>query len=324
MALGLQGSSVIFLKVGSWSIEIDGDRLGAAYRELGEFLESISEPEPRTAATSCQLQLLAAFDPAGIFIDYDERSIYLRLPLAPMAKTSVACIAILQAAFRGLALLTDDPALVLLHGSAVATHDSRIGIGIVDGGYGAGKTSLSLALAELGYSLVIDEFLACEARNDSLFAYSQPRLPWHIRQDMAPCLSVNHNRAGLQVFPRLASAELITPIKVLVMPDWSLPVGTCVAENGGPPDCCITDHLNKFFDPILDHVSLYAKSPAPLAASRSAGWLNEHVRHRIAEMKSAMGRVSKSQTLLRVGIGPPAAIGLAARAVAERLHEIFP
>lgn len=311
------------LSAGHWHIEINDDDLDSSYAELGDFLQSINEPTRQGVDVHCRLELTTRRSSAHTFVDSDQNSISLRLPLAPVANMHVARIALLQAAFRGLALLTDDPALVLLHGSAVATHDSRIGIGVIDGGTGAGKTSLGLALAELGYSLVTDEFLACEAKIDHLVAFSQPNLPWHIRSDMAPYLSVSDNRPGLRAFPQLASAYDVVPIRVLVIPDWSLSVPTCVVDPGKPPESCLTDHLEKFADPRLDHVSLFAQNSDSLTVSGGSYRLHKLLEQRIATMKYSMLRIAASFTLLRVGIGPPSEIGLAAQAVATHLDNIL-
>lgn len=310
------------LSAGRWHVEINADNLGRSYAELGNFLRSINEPARQGGDAHCRLELTSGYSSASTFIDSDRNSISLRLPLAPVANMQVASIALLQAAFRGLALLTDDPALVLLHGGAVATRDSRIGIGVIDGGTGAGKTSLGLALAELGYSLITDEFLICEAKADRLVAFSQPNLPWHIRSDMAPHLAIGDNKPGLQAFSRLTSAHKVVPIKVLVIPDWSLPVPTCIIDPGNPPESCVADHLKKFADPSLDHVSLFAQNPDSLTASGGSYRLRKIIEHRIATMKYSLLKSAASFTLLRVGIGSPSEINLAAQAVSTRLDDV--
>ncbi len=312
---------MISLGAGQWFIEINGDELDNSYVELGNFLQSINEPVRENRDVHLRLELTTSHSPAHTFVDSDQNSVSLRLPLSPVADMQVARIALLQAAFRGLALLTDDPALVLLHGSAVATRDSRIGIGIIDGATGVGKTSLSLALAELGYRLITDEFLACEARIDHLVAFSQPNLPWHIRPDMARYLSISNNTPGLRTFPQLISASHDIPIKVLVIPDWSLSVSTCVVDPGRLPESCLTDHLRKFADPNLDHVSLFTENPDSLTIKGSDG-LYALLEHRIAAMRYSMLRIAASFTLLRVGIGLPSEIGRAAQAVAAHLDNL--
>jgi hypothetical protein len=307
------------LSAGRWHVEINDDRLGSPYAELGDFLQSVNEPAHQASEADFRLELTTGYS-AHTFVDPYQKSITLRLPLAPAASMHVACIAMLQAAFRGLALLADDPALVLLHGGAVATRDSRTGIAVIDGGTGAGKTSLGVALAELGYLLVADEFLVCEARGDQLDAFSQPNLPWHIRPDMAPYLPLSDSRPGLRTFPQLASADVV-PIRVLVIPDWSLPVPTCLVDSGKPPEGCLTDHLAKFADPSLDHVSLFTQNPGSLTASGGSHELHALLEHRIAMMRHSLLSASASLTLLRVGIGPPSEIGLAAQAVAAYLDD---
>lgn len=323
VALGKQGDSMISLGAGHWLIEIDGDDLDDSYVELGKFLQSINEPVRENRDVHFRLGLTAGHGPAHIFVDSDQNSVILRLPLSPIADMHVARIALLQAAFRGFALLTDDPALVLLHGSAVATRDSRIGIGIIDGATGAGKTSLSLALAELGYPLITDEFLTCEAKTDHLAAFSQPNLPWHIRPDMAPHLSISENKPGLRAFPQLTSPYKDIPIRVLVIPDWSLSVSTCVVDPGRAPDSCLTDHLKKFADPSLDHVSIFTQNRDSLTIRKGYG-LHALLEHRIAAMRYTMLRIAKSFTLLRVGIGSPNEVSLAAQAVATHLDNLSP
>jgi hypothetical protein len=247
-------------------------------------------------------------------LDPDRKCIRMHLPLAPPADLYVACIAVLQAAFRGLALLSDDPSLVLLHGSAVATQDARSGVAVVDGGTGGGKTSLSLALAERGYLLVNDEFLVCETRAGQLAAFCQPKLPWHIRVDMAPHLALNGHRPGCHAFPQWTAAADTVPIKVLVIPDWSLPVGTCTVEHGQLPGTCIADHLTKFANPHLDHVSLFASHASAMTVTADA-CLQTLVEQRISDMQRSLQDAALSLRLLRVGIGAPAEVGLAAEAV---------
>ena len=313
------------LSAGPWHIEVNDDHLDSSYVGLRDFLQSINDPTGQGGGdVHVRLELTTGNSAAHIFVNSDQASIRLRLPLAPVANMHVACIALLQAAFRGLALLTDDPALVLMHGSAVTARNSRTGIAVIDGGTGAGKTSLGLALAELGYSLITDEFLVCEARADQLVAFSQPNLPWHIRSDMASHLSISNNKAGLQTFPQLTSARKVVPIKVLVIPDWSLPASTCVIDPRTPPESCVTDHLNKFADPSLDHVSLFTQNPDSLTISGGPYRLRELLDHRIAAMRYSMLKAAASFTLLRVGIGLPSQINLAARAVSTRLGDVAP
>ena len=323
MALSKKDSHVSSLSAGPWHIKINDDQLDSSYTELEGFLQSLNELSCRNDSdTHCQVLLTTANSKAHTFVDSDQSLIYLQLPLAPVANMHVARIALLQAAFRGLALLVDDPALVLLHGSAVAARDSQMGIGVIDGGAGAGKTSLSLALTGLGYSLITDEFLVCEAKNDHLVTFSQPNLPWHIRPDMAPHLSIKGNKPGLHALPQLTAARKDIPIRVLVIPDWSIPVTTCVIEPGKPPESCVSDHLRKFADPSLDHVSLFDRNSDSLAVSVGSYRFRRLLEHRINTMKHSLFGAASSLTLLRVGIGSPSEINLAAQAVSNRLENL--
>lgn len=309
------------LTAGRWRITIDGTHLDRTYWALNAFLRTVSQHAGPDNGADCHIELLADERPARAVLDADRKYIQVHLPLTPAADLQVACIAVLQAAFRGLALLNNDSSLVLLHGSAVATPDARSGIAVIDGGTGAGKTSLSLALAERGCLLVNDEFLVCETRAGQLTAFCQPKLPWHIRTDMAPHLAVGGHRPGFHPFPQQTAAAGTVPIKVLVIPDWSLPVGTCTVQHGQPPDTCVSDHLKKFANPCLDHVSLFAAQPGTVTMTEDA-CLPTLVEQRIAAMQRSLRRAALSVRLVRVGIGAPAEVGLAAEAVMTYLERL--
>jgi hypothetical protein len=308
------------LTAGRWRVTIDGTRLDRAYGALDAFLRTVSQHPGRDDGADCHIELLAGECPARAVVDPGRKHIRMHLPLAPAADLQVACIAVLQAAFRGLALLSADPSLVLLHGSAVAAPYARGGIAVIDGGTGAGKTSLSLALAERGCLLINDEFLLCESSTGQLTAFCQPKLPWHIRADMAPHLAVGGHRPGFYPFPHRTAAGAV-PLKALVIPDWSLPAGTYTIQHGQPPDTCVADHLQKFASPRLDHVSLYSGQPGAVTATEDA-CLNTLVEQRIAAMRRSLQGAASSLRLVRAGIGAPAEVGLAAEAVLAYLERL--
>lgn len=306
------------LTVGRWRITIDGTHLDRTYWALDAFLHAVSQHAGRDDGADCHIELLADERPACTVLDPSRKHIRMHLPLTPAADLQIACIAVLQAAFRGLALLSGDSSLVLLHASAVATQDARSGVAVIDGGTGAGKTSLSLALAERGCLLVNDEFLVCETGAGQLTAFCQPELPWHIRADMAPFLAVTGHRHGFHAFPQRTAVGAV-PIKVLVIPDWSLPVSSCTVERGLLPNTCVSDHLMKFANPCLDHVSLFAAQPNAVTVTDDA-CLHTLVEQRIAVMQRSLQGASSSLRLLRVGMGAPAEVGLAAEAVMTYLE----
>lgn len=311
------------LAAGRWRITIDDEHLDPAYSGLRAFLRSVSAPRSRDISTDWHVELLAEDRRARAVLDPGGKRLWMYLPLSPAADLQIACIAVLQAAFRGLALVSDDPALVLLHASAVTTPGARTGVAVIDGGAGAGKTSLSLALAERGCLLVNDEFLACEAGDSQLSAFCQPKLPWHIRPDMASHLALSGNRHGLRAFPDRTAAVDAVPVRVLAMPDWTLPAGACVVDHGQLPDACIADHLRKFADPCLDHVSIFAPRHASVTVTGGM-CLDQLVEQRTAAMRRSLQRLRPWVRLLRVGIGAPHEIGLAAAAVMASLEHPRP
>lgn len=228
------------------------------------------------------------------------------------APDSVLQIAVLQAAARCLSLRTAATGAVLLHGSAVTTLADNGAVAVLDGGRGQGKTSLAVGLAQMGGSLIVDEFLFADVRHGLLEVSPAPFLPWHLRDDMRPRLLPNGTRASLlfpEDMPQPHCARSASELRAVLVPDMASPAGHSELL---APDVArrhlqhaVTDHRAKLVDPRLDHVSIFTSARQITTASGSP--LGSHY-HRLSNYDSHTLNALCQLPVFLVGIGEPAAI----------------
>jgi hypothetical protein len=269
------------------------------------------------------LHIVAGSD-AALVVDDRSRSVTLTVPAARLhgPPDPSLHIGVLQAAARCLALVDRGEGCALLHGSAVDTPAAG-GVAVLDGGAGAGKTSLALAVAAAGGHLLVDEFLLADTSARELTVAPSPRLPWHVRADMAPWLTPNRPSARLHHPDDLQLASTRpgeVPIAAILVPDPSRQPGEAIAVE--PLDRrtllrpAVHDHRSKLLDPRLDHVSLFS-SPGQIL-SATGGVLA--ARHRRDDTGRALDHLAGIPTFL-IGLGRPDEIGIAARTSLAVLHD---
>jgi hypothetical protein len=265
-----------------------------------------------TVAADARLELAAAERQATLAIP--ER----RLPV-PDDDPTVA-IAVLQAAARCLAVIRADD-VALLHGGAVVCADGRA-VAVLDGGRGQGKTSLAMALGLGQGQLLADEFLFASVLNQSVVTRPAPRLPWHIREDMAAELLPQGPNSRLAFPDDLGlgtKSKSLVRIEVVMVPDVSLAPGIVVRTPRQAAArllvAAVTDHRAKLLDPSLDHVSLFSTRDQVISAN---GATKEETGDRAAN--DVHQRLATLPTLL-VGIGAPQDIVRTTEAVRRVLAE---
>ncbi|MFV2103682.1 hypothetical protein [Micromonospora sp. LOL_024] len=256
---------------------------------------------------------------AELLVDEQTGSVSLVVPSMTTVSPTVLEIAILQAGARCLALLGAADGRVLLHGSAVTgTNDGRA-VAVLDGGLGQGKTSLALGLAKTGFVLLVDEFTFATCDREEIVVGPAPRLPWHVRGDMAPHLVPERPDVRLLFPDQLASvgtAKTTARLALIVVPDSGIPAGKLEqvdpAQVGVLLTSAVTDHVAKLIDPSLDHVSIFSDpsqvrfaSGSPLLSCRA---------QLCTPPRTVLDRLSRVLTF-RVGIGSPADIASSVEAV---------
>ncbi|WBB92114.1 hypothetical protein [Verrucosispora sp. WMMC514] len=263
---------------------------------------------------------------AELLVDEQTGSVSLVVPSMTMVSPTVLEIAILQAGARCLALLGTADRRVLLHGSAVTgTNDGRA-VAVLDGGLGQGKTSLALGLAKAGCALLVDEFTFVTCDREKMVVAPAPRLPWHVRADMAPYLAPEHPDHRLLFPDQLApvdTAKTAASLALIVLPDNGIPAGKLEqidpAQAGILLTSAVTDHVAKLIDPSLDHVGIFDDSSQVRFASGSP-LLNRRTQL-CTPPRTVLDRLSRLPTF-RVGIGSPADIAASVEAVKHAMEAL--
>lgn len=289
---------------------------------LCAFLTRVSESAPD--ATPDLTLHIAPGTRAALVMDEASRLASLTLPATRLTGPAdpYLHIGILQAAARCLALVDDDRQHVLLHGSAIARPDGG-GVAILDGGTGAGKTSLALALAATGGQLVVDEFLFATSIPNRLTVSGAPQLPWHVRADMAPVLTPNAPHTRLHFpddLPHARVADSDVTVTAIFVPDLGRPPGAVIPVE--PRHLrrllrpAVHDHRAKLLDPRLDHVSLFT-SPQQLTTPFGVPLADRHG-SRPDRDDWVLNGLAEIPTYL-VGLGRPDDLASVARAAVEVL-----
>jgi hypothetical protein len=289
---------------------------------LCAFLTLISASAPD--ATPDLTLRVAAGTRAALVMDEGSRVASLTLPATRLTGPADPClhIGILQAAARCLALVDDGRRHVLLHGSAMARPDGG-GVAVLDGGTGAGKTSLALALAAADGELVVDEFLFATSIANRLTVSGAPQLPWHVRADMAPVLTPDALHKRLQFPEDLSHARVAdgnVTVTAIFVPDLGRPPGAVVPVE--PRHLrrllrpAVRDHRAKLLDPRLDHVSLFT-SPQQVTTPSGVPLADRHGSSPDRD-DWVLSQMADIPTYL-VGLGRPDDLAGVARAAVEVL-----
>lgn len=296
---------------------------------LAAFVRRITEPTP--AQPNAHRLTITASDQPRLVLDHEQRTMTLTLRLDTTEGTrSTVEIGILQALTRGLALTEATashpriPDTVLLHGSALTMAPQGWAVAVLDGGLGQGKTSLAMGLAKRHGQLLVDEFAFASITDHDVTVFAAPRLPWHIRTDMAPQLLPRPTAPtllyGHDVNGIASTATEAAPLRLILIPDQELRAGETKSVTADAARellrCAVTDHLRKLADPCLDHVSIF-KSPTQIVTIDGAPLCertglplrrSEHVLHTLAAIPT-----------FRVGIGEPADLPLSVAAASRRI-----
>lgn len=258
---------------------------------------------------------------AHLLVDKAAFEVVLTVPAKATVPSYVIAIGVLQAAARCLASLTASERTLLLHGSAVRNPTGGA-IAIVDGGRGAGKTSLAIGLSRLSYELMVDEFLFVDLTAKGILVTPARYLPWHVRDDMAHLVPEHRNVRLLypqQIRPMIESSKPAI-LEATLVPDQSLPSGVAERiDSNQISDALVaaaTDHLMKLVDPSLDHVSIFQGAQAVRSTSgplvNQQGVINTPPVAALAALAAVPA--------WRVGIGGPAEIMRSVRAVINVLE----
>ncbi|QOC90852.1 hypothetical protein [Micromonospora craniellae] len=263
---------------------------------------------------------------AELLVDEQTGSMSLVVPSMTTVSPTVLEIAILQAGARCLALLGTTDRFVLLHGSAVTATDGGGAVAVLDGGVGQGKTSLALGLAKAGCALLVDEFTFVTCDRDEILVAPAPRLPWHVRGDMAPYLAPEHPGRRLLFPDQLApvgTAKTAASLALIVVPDSGIPAGKLEqidpAQTGALLTSAVTDHVAKLIDPRLDHVSIFSK-PSQVRYASGHSLLNSRAQL-CTPHRTVLDRLSRIPTF-RVGIGSPADLAASVEAVTHVVESL--
>ena len=303
--------------------------LSLGQRHIGVDMAAVQQPEIRRFVERATVEEggddvsytlhVADGDEAELLVEREAATAFLTLPpTSTTASITAAQIAILQAAARSVALHAPDQS-VLLHGSAVRVGGEGTAVAVLDGGRGQGKTSLAFGLARRGHTLVVDEFSLCTIAGEGVAVSPAPRLPWHIRTDMAPFLVPRHLDSRL-LFPDQLTAPTcasITPtLAFTLIPDDALPAGKTASVNPEDIDALLlnatTDHLTKLVDPRLDHVSPFA-SPDQIRFTTGRRLID--FRDKLCRPSAATLATLARIPAFRVGVGAPADIWTSVDAV---------
>ncbi|PMR62104.1 hypothetical protein C1A38_05015 [Verrucosispora sp. ts21] len=291
---------------------------------LQRFIDRISI-DGVAAPVRYQMRIVEG-EQAELVVDEQTGSMSLVVPSMTTVSPTALEIAILQAGARCLALLGAADRCVLLHGSAVTAAGGCGAVAVLDGGLGQGKTSLALGLAKAGCALLVDEFtfVTCD-RKESVVAPA-PRLPWHVRGDMAPYLAPEHPDRRLLFPDQLAPAGIAktaASLALIVVPDSGIPAGKLEqidpAQTGVLLTSAVTDHLTKLIDPSLDHVSIF-NNPSQVRYASGHPLLNRKAQL-CAPPRNVLDRLSRVPTF-RVGIGSPADLAASVNAVTHVVESL--
>jgi hypothetical protein len=179
-----------------------------------------------------------------------------------------------------------------------------------------------------GGRLLADEFTYLRHDHGLNVVFPAPRLPWHIRTDMAPHLTPEHPDTRL-LFPSelqtsVRCADQAAELVAVLIPDMSQPAGTVTsAATASVIDGClrpaVTDHRAKLLDPGLDHVSLFTSldqvtTPDGTPLAQVSLGSDRRAMHALLAMNDL--------PLFLVGIGAPAAIEVSVSAVRDALESL--
>ncbi|GAA0408437.1 hypothetical protein GCM10009541_59420 [Micromonospora gifhornensis] len=263
---------------------------------------------------------------AELVVDEQTGSMSLVVPSMTTVSPTALEIAILQAGARCLALLSTADRCVLLHGSAVTATGDCGAVAVLDGGLGQGKTSLALGLAKAGCALLVDEFTFVTCDREESVVTPAPRLPWHVRGDMAPYLAPEHPDRRL-LFPDelapVSTAKTAASLTLIIVPDSGIPAGKLEqidpAQTGVLLTSAVTDHLAKLIDPSLDHVSILS-NPSQVRYASGHPLLSRRTQL-CAPPRTVLDRLSRVPAF-RVGIGSPADLAASVDAVTHVVESL--
>lgn len=272
---------------------------------------------------------------ARLVLDPDRRTMALALPPTGTGHDQATVqIGLLQALARGIAFIEatrtkpTTPLTVLLHGSAFTISPDAAAVAVLDGGRGQGKTSLALGLAQRYGRLLVDEFAFATIIGTSVTVLPAPRLPWHIRRDMAqhllPTPAVERLLFASDLKTVVATANEAASLHLVLIPDRQLGAGKTADV---PADQArhllaraVTEHLRKLADPSVDHVSIF-DSPDQVVTADGAP-LHSRTAPPFAESERVLEALV-AVPVIRVGIGAPRDLPLSVAAAGHHLTELL-
>jgi hypothetical protein len=212
------------------------------------------------------LRIVASLKARLLTITYS-RALSACKPL-PAQELLLLEITVLQAVSRFLALVLRSrlSPWVLMHGTTVRL-DSGIGVALLDDGSGLGKTSLGVALCQIGGAMVADEFAFVNV--ERRIAVGGQAWPVHLRSDVAKVLLTD----GVSL-----SEVHLSPDRIGLLAASSTELNAILFPRVTGTPCCrkltrsdtldrlsraSTDHIRKFSTPGADRASaLGRETPA--------------------------------------------------------------